>query len=56
MAPVDMPSVIPPIPKYRTIKITLKSPVDIPKEFAMPDSTPPSMLSFDFLCIWGCYL
>ena len=56
MAPADMPSVIPPIPKYRTIKITLKSPVDIPKEFAMPESTPPSMLSFNFLCMWDGYL
>ena len=29
MAPADMPSVMPPIPKYRTIKMTLKSPADI---------------------------
>lgn len=51
MAPADMPSVMPPIPKYRTIKMTLKSPVDIPKEFAIPESTPPSILSFKFLVI-----
>lgn len=51
MAPEDMPSVMPPMPKYRTIKMTLKSPADIPKEFAIPESTPPSILSFKFLVI-----
>ena len=30
MAPADMPSVMPPMPKYRTIKMTLKSSVEIP--------------------------
>ena len=47
---------MPPMPKYRTIKMTLKSPVDIPKEFAIPESTPPSILSFKFLVIWGLFL
>ena len=51
MAPEDMPSVMPPMPKYRTIKMTLKSPADVPKEFAIPESTPPSILSFKFLVI-----
>ena len=51
MAPAEMPRVIPPMPKYSTINITLKSPVDIPKAFAIPDNTPPSILSFRFLYI-----
>lgn len=51
MAPAEMPRVIPPMPKYSTINMTLKSPVDIPNEFAIPDNTPPSILSFMFLYI-----
>lgn len=51
MAPAEMPRVIPPMPKYSTINMTLKSPVDIPNEFAIPDNTPPSILSFKFLYI-----
>lgn len=56
IAPLDIPSVIPPIPRYSTINITLKSPVDIPKEFAIPERTPPSILSFEFLYIAICFI
>ncbi len=51
IAPAEIPRVKPPTPRKNTINTTLKSPADMPNESAIPDSTPPRMLLFKFLCI-----
>lgn len=55
IAPADIPRVKPPTPRKNTINTTLKSPVDMPNESAIPDITPPSMLLDKFLCIGNVF-
>ena len=45
MAPDDMPNVIPPIAKNPTRNITLINPAETPNAAAIPDNTPPRILS-----------
>ena len=55
MAPDDMPNVIPPIAKKPTRNITLIKPAEVPNAAAIPDNTPPKILSLLFRCIInGC--
>ena len=46
MAPEDMPNVMPPIAKNPTRNITLINPAETPNAEAIPDKTPPNILSF----------
>ena len=55
MAPDDMPNVIPPMAKNPTRNITLIKPAEVPNAVAIPDKTPPKILSLLFRCIInGC--
>ena len=51
MAPDDIPNVIPPIAKNPTKNITLIKPAEVPNASAIPDNTPPKILSLLFRCI-----
>lgn len=51
MAPDDMPNVIPPIAKNPTRNITLINPAETPNAAAIPDNTPPNILSLFLRCI-----
>lgn len=46
MAPDDIPNVMPPIAKNPTRNITLIKPAETPSAEAIPDNTPPKILSF----------
>ena len=46
MAPDDKPNVMPPIAKNPTRNITLIKPAETPSAEAIPDKTPPNILSF----------
>jgi len=51
MAPDEIPNVMPPMAKNPTRNITLINPAETPNAEAIPDNTPPKILSLFLRCI-----